>query len=128
MRKLVCAQAGACKAFVERDATIAQHFRQGLRIGAIGARFIGCHSARRSVERIEAAVFGIDKRQPARKRAALNRERISARRIQDKHTRVDRQSGQGMGKIRDTNRFAWNIRVALQTCIDGDEVVFTREL
>ncbi len=122
------AHAHAIEDFGGGKAALANHFREGLRIGAIRPALLRRGGARRRVEGDEHVRLGLGKSESARERLARLRERVGSRSIEDDEARLKRQACKPLHIIRDSQRLGGHIRRRRNPCIDRYEVILALEL
>jgi hypothetical protein len=79
--------------------------------------------AGRSIEGDQLAGLGIDQRKARRERRALGGVRIGARRVENDDARLTRSRRERVSEISNADRFNRHIGVAIDLCVDRNEII-----
>ena len=107
------AQAQAIKNVRQQQAAGADHFRQRLRVDAVGSGLAGCDSAGRGVERDQRVRRGIDQRKAAGDRVSAFHERLLPRGIEHEDAGLQRRRGEVARIVAHAQAFDRNVGVAV---------------
>ena len=125
---LVDAQAHPVKHILRRQAAIANHFRERLGIRAVRSVAVGCDRARRGIERVEHAGFGIDQREPPGERLARLHKRIGAASVQHHHAGLEFERGKRARVIGHPHRLERHIGCLRKLRVNRNVIVLAFEL
>ena len=120
--------ANANKNLLERQAGLAQHFAERLRIGAIGFLARLSPGPGRGVEGHDRTGVRLDDRQSRRKALNLLAERAGVGDVQKDHASASRRTGQGTDQVGQANSVEADVRVAGNGRAGRDEVILAVEL
>ena len=128
LRQFGHAGANACKHLVNRQARLAQHFSQCLRIGAVRRLGHRRNRARRRVEGDQRIGFRLNHRQPRRQRRPAFRERRRIGDVERKNAPARRQPRQGAREIGNAHGVQRQIGFTLHAGAGRDEIILALRL